>query len=419
MDIKQIENLLEKAEIIKKKYDDLAEYTGENFNVFNILRLNEKELIHSAFIANLLNAKGNHGQKDVFLKLFLNEIKKEGFIEESENKKRIEGFDTSKSSAKEEEYVGRVDYERVEGGRIDIVIKEGNNVIVIENKIGAGDQEAQLFRYYNHYKESPIIYLTPFGNEPSEDSKGKLENNKDFICISYEQHIVNWIEKCIKEMANKPIIRETLNQYLHLTKQITNQTTNNKMEQELTDLILGNEKNYNAYETLMRNQNEIHRQLISDSVKIFVEKVIKVVAEKHNLESTIDEIETGNVDSGVDFFNESLLGKGFRIRIQFLKNLQSPFMGYSVVNDKDKNESLKRLEDKFREEFHNVEKEEHGWFIFRINHKSNDMAFFNNIEGGLISLKFKEESVICDLKKSLDNIVGRILEIVKNEHSNI
>lgn len=260
MDIKQIENLLEKTEIIKKKYDDLAEYTGENFNVFNILRLDEKELMHSAFIANLLNVNGKHGQKDVFLKLFLNEIKKEGFIEESENKKRIEGFDTSKSSAKEEEYVGRVDYERGEGGRIDIVIKEGNNVIVIENKIGAGDQEVQLLRYNKFYPKAPIIYLTPFRDEPSDGSKGHLENNKDFICISYERHIVNWIENCIKEMANKPIIRETLNQYLHLVKQITNQTTNNKMEQELIQLII---KNKDAVKTLLDAHNSLKNEVIN------------------------------------------------------------------------------------------------------------------------------------------------------------
>src|SRR5690554_3719367 len=260
MDIKHIENLLEKTEIIKKKYDDLAEYTGENFNVFNILRLDEKELMHSAFIANLLNVNGKHGQKDVFLKLFLNEIKKEGFIEESENKKRIEGFDTSKSSAKEEEYVGRVDYERGEGGRIDIVIKEGNNVIVIENKIGAGDQEVQLLRYNRFYPKAPIIYLTPFRDEPSDGSKGHLENNKDFICISYERHIVNWIENCIKEMANKPIIRETLNQYLHLVKQITNQTTNNKMEKELEQLII---KNKDAVKTLLDAHNSLENEVVN------------------------------------------------------------------------------------------------------------------------------------------------------------
>ena len=259
MDIKQIENLLEKAEIIKNKYDDLAEYTGENFNVFNILRLDEKELMHSAFIANLLNVKGDHKQKDIFLKLFIDEIKG-SFLENEENRKSLEKFDTLNSSAQEEEYIGKVDYESGEGGRIDIVVKDGNNVILIENKIGAGDQEVQLYRYFNHYKNSPIVYLTPFGSEPSESSKGHLENNKDFICISYEQHIVNWIENCIKEMANKPIIRETLNQYLHLVKQITNQTTNNKMEKELEQLII---KNKDAVKTLLDAHNSLENEVVN------------------------------------------------------------------------------------------------------------------------------------------------------------
>lgn len=308
MDIKQIENLLEKAEIIKNKYDDLAEYTGENFNVFNILRLDEKELMHSAFIANLLNVKGDHKQKDIFLKLFIDEIKG-SFLENEENRKSLEKFDTLNSSAQEEEYIGKVDYESGEGGRIDIVVKDGNNVILIENKIGAGDQEAQLCRYYNYYTDSSIIYLTPYGSEPSESSKGHLENNKDFICISYKQHIVNWIENCIKEMANKPIIRETLNQYLHLVKQITNQTTNNKMEKELTDLILSNEKNYNAYHTLLQNQNEITQQLVNESANIFIKQVVMVVAEKYSLEIEPLEKVVIKDDWGIDFISENLLGK--------------------------------------------------------------------------------------------------------------
>jgi len=259
MDIKQIENLLEKTQIIRNKYDDLAEYTGENFNVFKILRLDKKELMHSAFIANLLNTKGNHGQKDIFLKLFINEIKAQ-FSENEAKSFFFTDFNTSKSFCKEEEYIGRVDYELGLGGRIDIIVKSGHQQILIENKIGAGDQEAQLFRYYNHYKESPIIYLTPFGDEPSEGSKGQLENTKDFICISYEIHIVNWIEQCIKEIANKPIIRETLNQYLHLVKQITNQSTNDKMEKELKQLIINNKE---EVKTILDAHNSLRNQVVN------------------------------------------------------------------------------------------------------------------------------------------------------------
>ena len=38
-------------------------------------------------------------------------------------------------------------------------------------------------------------------------------------------------------MANKPIIRESLNQYLVLVKQLTNQSTNNKMKEEIINLL--------------------------------------------------------------------------------------------------------------------------------------------------------------------------------------
>lgn len=257
MDVTQIESLLEKVGIIKKKYDDLAEYTGENYNVFNILRLSEKELIHSAFIANLLNVKGEHGQKDIFLRLFLDEIK-ELFTNNEQNKEVLEKFETSRSSVEEEVHLGSINYDSVEGGRVDIVLKDGSNQIVIENKIGAGDQYMQLSRYNTHFFKAPIIYLTLSGGEPSDSSRGKLKNGVDFICVSYRQNITNWIEKCIKEMANKPIIRETLNQYLFLVKQLTNQTTNDKMEEEIIKLIINNKE---SVKTILEAHNTLDIEL--------------------------------------------------------------------------------------------------------------------------------------------------------------
>ena len=74
IEIINVSNLLNQVGIIKKKYDDLAEYTGENYNIFNVLNIYSDELSHSAIIGDLLNAKGKHGQKDIFLKLFLEEI---------------------------------------------------------------------------------------------------------------------------------------------------------------------------------------------------------------------------------------------------------------------------------------------------------------------------------------------------------
>ena len=45
---------------------------GENFNVFQVLKLQTNETrLHSSFIAELLNPNGSHGLGDTFLKAFI------------------------------------------------------------------------------------------------------------------------------------------------------------------------------------------------------------------------------------------------------------------------------------------------------------------------------------------------------------
>ena len=68
-------SFLERVTSINKKYENIAEITGENFNVFRILGLSSSEVrTHSAFIAELLNPKGSHNQKQIFLKLFCEDV---------------------------------------------------------------------------------------------------------------------------------------------------------------------------------------------------------------------------------------------------------------------------------------------------------------------------------------------------------
>ncbi|WP_374540033.1 PD-(D/E)XK nuclease family protein [Flavobacterium sp.] len=264
-----INNLLNQVSIIKKKYDDLAEYTGENYNVFNVLGIYNDELSHSKIIGDFLNVKGSHGQKDTFLKLFLNEIN--GFEENTEQLKVLHNFKTENSRTHIEKYIGKVEFSNGQGGRIDILIQEGTNNIIIENKVWAGDQYLQLVRYNNEDKNAPIIYLTLDGKEPSSDSKGDLILGKEFICISYKVEIVRWLENCIKEMANKPIIRESLNQYLVLVKQLTHQSTNNKMKEELINILIKNPENLNAAKIIAENyQNALIKINFNPINKLFL-----------------------------------------------------------------------------------------------------------------------------------------------------
>lgn len=251
-----ISNLLSQVSIVKNKYDDLAAYTGENYNIFNVLGVYQDELSHSAIIGDLLNAKGKHGQKDTFLKLFLEELP--SFDEDSEQFRVLNNFKSESSKVYIERHIGKVDFDKGEGGRIDILINDGKNNIIIENKVWAGDQYLQLVRYNNQDKNAPILYLTLDGKEPSNDSKDYLILGKEFICLSYKVEIVRWLENCIREMANKPIIRESLNQYLVLVKQLTHQSTNNKMKEEIINILTKNPENISAAKMIVENyQNAI------------------------------------------------------------------------------------------------------------------------------------------------------------------
>lgn len=266
-----IYNILSQVSIIKNKYDDLAEYTGENYNIFNVLGVYHDELSHSAIIGDLLNAKGKHGQKDTFLKLFLKELP--SFKNNSSQLKVIETFKTANSRVFIEKHIGKVKYEIGEGGRIDILINDGKNNIIIENKVWAGDQYLQLVRYNNQDKNAPILYLTLDGKEPNTSSRDNLKLGQTFICISYKDTIKKWIENCIKEMANKPIIRESLNQYLVLVKQLTHQSTNNKMKEETINILIKSSENIMAAKIISDNYKlsfiELNKIQVKKLVSIF------------------------------------------------------------------------------------------------------------------------------------------------------
>ena len=93
----KIKNLLNQVSFIQKKYNDLAEYSGEHYNIFDVLGVRSDELSHSAILVNLMDAQGKHGQKDTFLKLFIDQIKP--LLENSKYSEHINSFDTKKATA--------------------------------------------------------------------------------------------------------------------------------------------------------------------------------------------------------------------------------------------------------------------------------------------------------------------------------
>lgn len=242
--LNEFEQFLSQINSIQKHYDEIAHIKGENFNIFNVLGMRSNETkLHSALLADLLNPKGSHGFETAFLKHFIDLISNEPSIAEHF---KNEPFDTKSACVKIEVNAGEVDKDYTEGGRIDIVIsnqlKQG---IIIENKIYAIDQRNQLVRYKkygdNNFKGGYILfYLNLDAAIPHINSSGDLIKNKDFHIISYNPTIIAWLEIIRKEASDHAILRETLKQYSILLNQLTNQSQNKAMENELLEVMKRN-----------------------------------------------------------------------------------------------------------------------------------------------------------------------------------
>ncbi len=207
---------------------------GENFNVFNILGLQTNETrTHSAFIAELLSPNGSHGCGSGFLKNFLIH-----FADRSFNESELDNADI-----RIELFIGYKNEEESEGGRIDIAIFIGKCLFIIENKIYAGDQNKQLLRYENYakqlkergsIKDYKLLYLTLDGHEASKGSTTeKMQSGKDYFIMSYARDIIAWLNDCKAIAVEKPLVRETIIQYINLIKEITNQDMDTKQQEQM------------------------------------------------------------------------------------------------------------------------------------------------------------------------------------------
>lgn len=274
-----IKSLLRQVLDTKSEYDKKAESTGERFNVFRILEVTSDEVrLHSRLLGELLNPKGSHGRGDVFLKLFLNLIKSKSDIFTPQ----LTRFNTAIAIVKIEYHIpAYISSDKLEGGRIDIKIESGQENIIIENKIYAGDQYNQLIRYYNFDRTAPLIYLTLDGKEPSEfscrDDKSSihLKSNEHFQCLSYKQDIVTWLKECIKETEKLPIVKETIQQYIHLINSLTFQTNYEKMNEELVKTILETDEHIEAAFLIANIKDDFiyaRSKLVSDKV---IEEILR------------------------------------------------------------------------------------------------------------------------------------------------
>jgi len=220
---------------------------GNNFNIFDTIGITRDENRFSSFIAELLNPNGSHEQGNKYILKFLEVL--------YENKLSFLGCEFQVSDIIKNTKVETEQFHIVENqaGRIDIIVENSDYAIVIENKIDAGDQDYQLWRYWQSKKNKKgiiLIYLTLDGRLPESKSltlksmNGEKDlDNTQIVCMSYQEHILKWLEICINNSPEK--IAVVIEHFIQNITNITNQAGDTEMKEELANILLnGNNLKY-------------------------------------------------------------------------------------------------------------------------------------------------------------------------------
>ena len=182
-----------------------AAFEARDFNVFRVLRLARKEVItHSPMLANFLDPRGTHGQGCLFLRLLFDRLTRARFV-------GLPKIDEHQNWSVQEE-------QKTEHGNLDIKIWSplAKTQVIIENKVGAKDQDTQLHRYrrhldsaQGHYTCRCLVYLTPAGVPSDQAERDKVE----YVRLSYKDDITAIIRQALVEVKS-PKLRVILDQYL-------------------------------------------------------------------------------------------------------------------------------------------------------------------------------------------------------------
>lgn len=174
-----------------KKLMDI--YLSNDFNVFDLISPDENKL--SDIVSDLLNAHGNHGQGDLFLREFFSVA-------------NISVINFSNCKIIREDATTYISHSN---RRIDITIDLDDIGIGIENKPWAIDKTDQIKDYQEHlYKKFNgnfyLVYMTGDGSLPTsidDELKRNLLDQGKLILFPYPSLFLKWLKLCKKQCESE------------------------------------------------------------------------------------------------------------------------------------------------------------------------------------------------------------------------
>ncbi len=267
-----LKTLCEQINDLQIRTEERIKAQHGRFNVFTTLLKADAEVhLHTRFIHELLNPKGTHDCNDLFLKLFFETLKASPPLDHEDSPTSESWDDYSKQSYS-------ISKETRKGqGQLDLLLEANSHLLVIENKISADDQEKQVERYIDFvqsqkHKAGQVLYLTLNGK------KAETNNGKAYLRISYDKHIMAWLDRCLHATYQIVPINQVLIQYQKVIQQLIGKTDNKTME-TIKNYIRTNPELIKSYNPI----GEAIEELKSEAKQRFAETLTESLSDEYHV----------------------------------------------------------------------------------------------------------------------------------------
>lgn len=402
MDIEKFESMLKQIKFLSDKLEAKKLRGNNDYNLFlALLDINDEVRLHSRFIYSLLDTSSPHYQKELFLELF---IKACG----------LDDFGLNLQTAKV--------YKEYEN--IDIYITDGAKHIILENKINAGDQEAQIKRYIKTIQkensgeaEIYVLFLSPDKHEPSNYSLDGLKISKSkildeysnevakFKAISYDKEIMEWLDLCLDETGNLANLAAVISQYKSIIEKIYGKYKGVQMdEKKISEIILEN------YDLVDEIRNKYFDMANKEKLGTFMKNVKKELEKRLSQNQWCIEVRdaktTKRLFSPISFYKYSWDGV-INFRLEFDSgNFLNPYIGLAYDVKRIKKEYVDNIQ---------VESIPDEWKVGErfARYKMLDKSQFLReiVVNKYTEAKLAEEFV--KMKNELEELADKIIELVR------
>lgn len=244
--------------------DLFSDQLAPDFRIFDYLCTNENGL--SYCFRDLLDPRGKHGQKRLFLDIFL---------------KRIGGADwTAGARCLSVEREKRTNKNR----RIDVYLEFDNGLIGIENKPWDRDGHRQLWDYAKWLRRAArhrsrqswlLVYLSNSDPDPCSISlkrREQLKEGRRFVQMNYHE-AVEWLEEGAA-YTKAPTVRVFVDELVKFIRTNINSELDMSEELQIKETLLASSENLEAAFLIAQSLDAVKRHLIS-KLKTDIESGIK------------------------------------------------------------------------------------------------------------------------------------------------